>query len=764
MQLKDYQEKAVAELLQKARSLLSLGGKTLVFKAPVGSGKTVCIAEFLKQLADDPADRPPLSFIWTAPRDLHTQSKDKLDTYFENSRALECSFFEDLNDKQIGENEILFFNWESINKSNAIYIRESEEENNLSKVLERTRDDGRKIVLIIDESHFAAGTRDKKEESAARKLRQDIAPDLTIEVSATPRLQGDDSVNIQIENVKNEAMIKRAAVLNEGFKNAISNERITKDGGTVFEFRSDIGSTDEKVLDEAIKKRTELVRRYKAAGIAVNPLLLIQLPDKRGQEDENLALRVERALKDKHGISIENRKLAIKLSGRVENWENIERTDGEQEVLIFKHSIALGWDCPRAQILALFREWKSAVFSVQTVGRIMRMPEPEHGKYYADDVLNYAYVYTDLESVEIKEDISDGYVAALTSTRIRKYEQIILPSVHRERHREQTRLATSFIGIFLNEAKKYTHRGKKGLKNSIKLKGQKADRHFISDEKPVTDIDAAVGKRIEGKVSVENANEMTLHTWFSHFAREVLSPQFYPEDRSVGRIKESVYAFFEKQLDMDYADRFSDIINIVLSEKNRPHFLAVIEMAKLAYIDATKERAGRLTNSIWDVPEWLPFGDGYEEDKRVEKSVLMPFYYRKDWQSETSFINFLEKPDNDVVWWFKNGSRDATGTFFAVPYKDGSDRSPFYVDFVVMMKDGSIGLFDPHSIHLTDFGAKSDGLQAYISELQKKGRKVSGGIVANTDRRNFKGQWIVYEGTGNPAKEGNRSDWAPLEI
>ena len=248
MELKDYQEKAVEGLLKKTRDLLSLGGKTLVFKAPVGSGKTICVAEFLKRLANDSVERPPLSFIWTAPRDLHTQSKKKLDTYYANSRALECSFFEDLTDTQIVENEILFFNWESINKSNAIYIRDNEQENNLTAVLERTREDGRKVVLIIDESHFAAGTRDKKEESAARKLRQDITPDLTIEVSATPRLQGDDSVSVQIESVKLEAMIKKAVTLNEGFQNAISKGHITKDGSTVFEFRSDIGSTDEKVL------------------------------------------------------------------------------------------------------------------------------------------------------------------------------------------------------------------------------------------------------------------------------------------------------------------------------------------------------------------------------------------------------------------------------------------------------------------------------------------------------------------------------------
>jgi type III restriction enzyme len=51
MQLKIYQEDAIADLLDKAKKLLSAdGGKKLVFKAPTGSGKTIMMAEFLKQL------------------------------------------------------------------------------------------------------------------------------------------------------------------------------------------------------------------------------------------------------------------------------------------------------------------------------------------------------------------------------------------------------------------------------------------------------------------------------------------------------------------------------------------------------------------------------------------------------------------------------------------------------------------------------------------------------------------------------------------
>ncbi len=61
MQLKIYQEDAISDLLDKAKKLLSAGGgKKLVFKAPTGSGKTIMMAEFLKQLVDDKEIKQPL--------------------------------------------------------------------------------------------------------------------------------------------------------------------------------------------------------------------------------------------------------------------------------------------------------------------------------------------------------------------------------------------------------------------------------------------------------------------------------------------------------------------------------------------------------------------------------------------------------------------------------------------------------------------------------------------------------------------------------
>jgi len=354
MQLKIYQENAINELLQKPKKLLAYSGdKKLVFKAPTGSGKTIMMAEFLKQLVKDRDVRQSLSFIWTAPRQLHIQSHKKLEKYFEISRVLRCSFFEDLDDKKIGENEVLFFNWESINKEDNIYIRKNERDNNLSNVIERTKEEGREIVLIIDESHHHATS------DISRKLIQDIGHKLAFEVSATPIVENpDEIVTVHIEDVKTEGMIKKKVVLNEGFKNLIEKGLI----------RTELGAgSEELVISQALKKQEDLLNGFKKEKTDIKPLVLIQLPDRIGNLEDETKNRVIRILKDKYSISTENGKLAIWLSGEHINKENVEKHNSEVEVLIFKQAIALGWDCPRAQILVLFREWHSPIFSIQGI-------------------------------------------------------------------------------------------------------------------------------------------------------------------------------------------------------------------------------------------------------------------------------------------------------------------------------------------------------------------------------------------------------------
>ncbi|NOX65220.1 MAG: DEAD/DEAH box helicase family protein [Chlorobi bacterium] len=737
MQLKNYQNTAIKKLLTRSKELLEQSGeKKIIFKAPTGSGKTIMTAEYLKQLVDDREITTPLAFIWTAPRKLHTQSKEKLERYYEDSRALECSNFEDLTDKQIDENEILFLNWESINKKNKnTIVKENEKEFYLGKIIENTKEEGREIVLIIDESHHHATS------EISQDLIRDIAPRLTIEVSATPIIQSpDEIVSVPLEDVKMEGMIKKSVILNANFKNILSGDSLKTalaDG------------TDIMVLEEALKKRAEIAKTYKKEKININPLLLIQLPDRKTQQEDRIKDEIVRYLKDKHGVTTENGKLAIYLSEEKENLANIAKNDQETEVLIFKQAIALGWDCPRAQILVLFRDWKSLTFSVQTVGRIMRMPKPDMG-HYPKEILNHGFVYTNLANIEIKEDMARSYVTIYTSQRIESYKNIKLESVYRLRQREKTRLASMFIILFLDEAKKYN------LEKKIEIKGQKVELSFISGYE-ADSVDLLTKEEIKSDIKIDTKNDVDLQKLYDFFVRNNLSP-FYPEDRSIGRVKEAIYYFFKMRLGMEYVDHFAEIINIVLSPKNIQHFMNVIDSTKEKYIAETQKRDEKLQKlSDWELPEMLNFGGNYTEMK-AKKSAMLPFYYDNKWKTEEAFIKYLEKSDQ-IEWWFKNGDRDAT--FFAVPYVENGKTKPFYIDFIVKLKNGTIGLFDTKSGNtIKDAREKSDGLQEYL----KKHKGITGGIVANTNSKDFSGRWMCYEKQGKDLNPYDFSNWELLEI
>ncbi|MBC8526329.1 MAG: DEAD/DEAH box helicase family protein [Candidatus Cloacimonetes bacterium] len=740
MQLKIYQENAIQELLDKAKKLLNYSvNKKLVFKAPTGSGKTIMMAEFLKQLAEDPEFRQNLSFIWTAPRQLHIQSREKLEKYFEDNRALRCSFFEELDDRKIFENEILFFNWESINKKDNIYIRENERDNNLSNVLERTKDEGREIVLIIDEAHHHSTS------EISQKLIGDIEPKLTVEVSATPVIQNpDDIISVQLEDVKAEGMIKKSVILNEKFINLFKEGKIESE-------LSKEKDSEGLVIDAALKKRKTLLKAFQKENININPLVLIQLPDRIGQLEDTMKDKIIRILKDKYNISTENGKLAIWLSGEHVNKENVEINNSEVEVLIFKQAIALGWDCPRAQIIALFRFWRSLIFSIQTVGRIMRMPEPDKG-HYKNDVLNNGYVYTNLSDIEIKEDIARDYITVYSNNRRSDYKSINLLSCYSKRQREKTRLSPLFIEIFLKLAKEYS------LKKKINVKSRKLNLNVINDWK-AENIDILAGKYIVGDKSII-ASSFDLQKLFDFFVRQNLTP-FYPEDRSVGRVKESIYKFFEKEFKMDYGEKQNDIVQIVLSDKNIQHFINVIDKAKEEYQkEVVKREPEIIFIKNWNIPESLSFGSNYIKENR-KKSIMQPFYTDNRWRPEISFIEYLEKSDK-VDWWFKNGDRDAN--YFAVPYKN-KIKNPFYLDFIVKLKDGRLGLFDTKAGFTRRIaGTKIEGLYNYLQSEKRKGKKLFGGIVINTDTKNYRGRWIYFDKRSKQLKENDFTNWKDLDF
>lgn len=739
IEFKTYQDNAVAKLKREVNELLNAEGeKVVIFKSPTGSGKTLMIAEFLMRLIDSRIDGKKFAFVWIAVNKLHDQSYEKLKKYYWDV-GLKCSHFNDLDDRRIGENEILFLNWASINKKDNLYVRANERDNNLSSVIARTKDEGRIIFLIIDESHHTASSEKSKE------LIHDIGPRITIEVSATPQLNNANRiVEVELKDVKDEEMIKKEIIINPGFENYIIDKN-----------KSD-KSANELVLESALKKRAELQKKLIAEGSSVNPLLLIQLPDAMSgisdKKDEIIAL-----LK-KFKYTTENGLLAIYLSDKDNkiNLVNIEKNECEVDVMIFKQAIAIGWDCPRAAILVLFRQWheENITFSIQTLGRIMRMPEQKH---YKDQDLNVGYVFTSLQDINVAEDLSRDYITTYTGYRIEKYKNLDLPSYHSKRFREETRLSSDFTPIFVKAGKKLKFRQK------FNMKAQVEPSKIISNWK-IGNPEYWETVERKGWLNFPK-NEVELQNAFDMFARNNCSP-FAPESRSIGRIKISIYNIFDAWRD---EDEWTKIQAAVLAPENQQIMIDTINLAKEMYLEEVGKGKKELVKNEepWNVPKVINYTLCFAK-KDYKKSVIQPYYTRKsgagtanlfeeDSDLEVSFIEYLEK-SKGVESWFKNGKSDAT--YFAVPHIEHGVERSFYVDFIVMQKGGRVGLFDTKG-GLTAETAKSraEGLAKYIAEQNKKGKKLYGGIVLKE-----KNSWRYHDGLKYEYNPNNLKNWKFLDL
>ena len=122
LQLKDYQTRAVKKLKENILDMLSLNDdrQKIVFKAPTGAGKTVMASALLDELNMELQSKyMEAAFIWIAPNKLHIQSYLSFRNFFSEKRTLKPVQFNEVNPSEgLSPGEVLFLNWESINKDN----------------------------------------------------------------------------------------------------------------------------------------------------------------------------------------------------------------------------------------------------------------------------------------------------------------------------------------------------------------------------------------------------------------------------------------------------------------------------------------------------------------------------------------------------------------------------------------------------------------------------------------------------------------------
>ena len=152
-----YQQKYIKKITDTALDFFQdkyQTNNTIILQAPTGSGKTYMISQVLTQITKQ--SKASFSFIWISVNSLHEQSRHNLTYYLETERLLECITIDDIQNNTIGENEIVFINWDSLIKDNNVFRMDNESYWNLESVVANIKEEGREIILIIDESHRTA--------------------------------------------------------------------------------------------------------------------------------------------------------------------------------------------------------------------------------------------------------------------------------------------------------------------------------------------------------------------------------------------------------------------------------------------------------------------------------------------------------------------------------------------------------------------------------------------------------------------------------
>ena len=726
--LKKYQENAVDSLLQNTYRLVKRPGarQTLIFKAPTGAGKTVMMAAFLNKLCEELPEKLELEkrkacFVWIAPNKLYIQSYNAIKGYFSELRSIKPVFFEDITGNSIQPNEVLFVNWESINKEKNLMVRENEQNKTLYSYVNQARLEDTEIIVIIDEEHMFANTKTAKR---ANEVLQKLLPKIEIRVSATPTSNSDYKTIVERDDVIHEEMIKEGIILNPAL------DSYTQEGGK---------SLDQTLTDIALNKRKELVEAYKQLNINVNPLLLIQLPNDTTEDntldDQKYIDSVTQYLEVYHQISVQNHRLAVWLSGRKDNLADIEKPDNMVDVLLFKQAIALGWDCPRAGVLLIFRELKSTTFTIQTVGRILRMPQQKH---YPNPLLNQGYVFTNLskDRIEIVQD-DMSYITMNRAIRKENYKSVALQSTYINTRMVRNRLGSKFRMTLYETAEKIWGVSKTLEENSVFERNRiKLKEHFINIDVDSIEILVPENMNLTGEIEVKVVTEKVrfvktqdeINTLFRQFCRHNVGSFAVVDSAPV--LEMALKLFFEEYINFNEFDT----IKIILFQNNQTLFIELITKALESYKKILEGKAIAAKKDIvkysWEVPSERIYNELYNVlDKPTH--AMVPFYqYVKASKPEVLFVDFLEANKEHIEWWYKNG--DSAKEHFAVPYIDYTGKeSLFYVDFVVLFQKGITCLFDTKTAGSDAANAhlKHNALIDFITERTKSGKPTIGGII-----------------------------------
>ena len=667
IKLKDFQINTVNKLLDAT----SIGSKKeVLLQAPTGSGKTIILLSYIEEYLKE---NNKMVFVWLTPGkgDLEEQSRKKMIKFLphHNTKNIQDVLLQGFEAK-----DTAFINWETITKKDNNALKEAERKNLYERVRE-AHNNGYKFIIIVDEEHLNKTVK-------AEAILQYMNPEYIVRVSATTKTNKEaEFIKIDELEVINAGLITRALYINENVSNqtTLSNEH-------------------EYLLDLAINKRKAIKDEYIKLGVQVNPLIIIQVPSK----SNDLIKQIEKILEERN-YTYDRKNLAIWLSDRKENTEDIENNESNPAVLIMKHAISTGWDCPRAKILVKLRDNMSEDFETQTIGRIRRMPQAHH---YDNVLLDNCYLYTFDEKYEtaVKQELGSNAYDTKVIFLKNEYKNFTLKKITFDNAFDgfDERQTFNILHEYYIEKYKLTS-NKKNNKTILEANGyvfkDTIDNYIVQDKiVRINSDELQNANRIKVSSTVTtNKNGFELR----HSINVISSKIGMRYDRTRLMLERMFYRgklFTKKFVDLSLIEFYAFVIN---NEDILKHDFQEAVSQKSRQM---KMKFDELKILDWKAPEmdYIKYDPKMKDTTIYEKSIYMnyPNSTIKS-KSERMFEFFCEHNEN-IKWFYKNG--ESSSDYFSIVYVDAVNHKwHFYPDFIVCDKDNKIWIIE------TKGGENADG-------------------------------------------------------
>ena len=667
IKLKDFQINTVNKLLDAT----SIGSKKeVLLQAPTGSGKTIILLSYIEEYLKE---NNKMVFVWLTPGkgDLEEQSRKKMIKFLphHNTKNIQDVLLQGFEAK-----DTAFINWETITKKDNNALKEAERKNLYERVRE-AHNNGYKFIIIVDEEHLNKTVK-------AEAILQYMNPEYIVRVSATTKTNKEaEFIKIDELEVINAGLITRALYINENVSNqtTLSNEH-------------------EYLLDLAINKRKAIKDEYIKLGVQVNPLIIIQVPSK----SNDLIKQIEKILEERN-YTYDRKNLAIWLSDRKENIEDIENNESNQAVLITKQAISTGWDCPRAKILVKLRDNMSEDFETQTIGRIRRMPQAHH---YDNVLLDNCYLYTFDEKYEtaVKQELGSNAYDTKVIFLKNEYKNFTLKKITFDNAFDgfDERQTFNILHEYYIEKYKLTS-NKKNNKTILEANGyvfkDTIDNYIVQDKiVRINSDELQNANRIKVSSTVTtNKNGFELR----HSINVISSKIGMRYDRTRLMLERMFFRgklFTKKFVDLSLIEFYAFVIN---NEDILKHDFQEAVSQKSRQM---KMKFDELKILDWKAPEmdYIKYDPEMKDTTIYEKSIYMnyPNSTIKS-KSERMFEFFCEHNEN-IKWFYKNG--ESSSDYFSIVYVDAVNHKwHFYPDFIVCDKDNKIWIIE------TKGGENADG-------------------------------------------------------